>query len=124
MNPKNARRQEHFGTPAITWRADADTMGVLWTIDLAPSLVTELRRFQARLGGVGGWVFPAARFPDQPTDRWTMVKYVLQAERDAGCRSLSAVSGIRIVASGRWNENTGPCATSRLSAGGKPSEPS
>ena len=72
-----------YATPAITWRADADKMGVLWTIDLSAALVAELRRFQARLGGVGGWVFPAARFPDQPTDRWAMVKCLLQAERDA-----------------------------------------
>lgn len=77
-----------YATPAITWRADADKMGVLWTIDLASPLVTELRRFQARLGGVGGWVFPAARYPDQPIDRWAMVKYLLQAERDAGLPKL------------------------------------
>jgi integrase len=77
-----------YATPAITWRADADKMGVLWTIDLSPTLVATLRRFQARLGGVGGWVFPAARFPDQPTDRWSMVKWLLQAERDAGLPKL------------------------------------
>jgi hypothetical protein len=69
-----------YATPAITWRADADKMGVLWTIDLSPALVAELRRFQSRLGAVGGWVFPATRFPDQPTDRWAMVKYLLHAE--------------------------------------------
>ncbi len=74
--------------PAITWRADADKMGVLWTIDLSASLIAELRRFQARLSGVGGWVFPAARFPDQPIDRWLIVKYLLQAERDAGLPKL------------------------------------
>ena len=74
--------------PAITWRADADKMGVLWTIDLSPALVTELRRFQARLGAVGGWVFPAPRLPDQPVDRWALVKYLLQAEHDAGLPKL------------------------------------
>jgi hypothetical protein len=36
-------------------------MGVLWTIALSTALITELRRFQARLGAVGGWVFRAAR---------------------------------------------------------------
>jgi integrase len=77
-----------YATPAITWRADADKMGILWTIDLAASLVAELRHFQARLGGIGGCVFPAARFPDQPTDRWAMVKCLLQAERDAGLPKL------------------------------------
>ena len=51
-------------------------------------LVAELRRFQSRLGRAGGWVFPAARLPDQPTDRWTLVKYLLQAERDAGLPKL------------------------------------
>jgi integrase len=77
-----------YAAPAITWRADADKMGVLWTIDLSAPSVAELRRFQARLGAVGGCVFPAARFPDQPTDRWPMVKCLLQAERDAGLPKL------------------------------------
>ena len=77
-----------YSTSAITWRADAEKMGVLWTIDLAAELVTELRRFQARLGAVGGWMFPAPRFPDQPIDRWAMVKCLLQAERDAGLPKL------------------------------------
>ncbi|HEY7393957.1 MAG TPA: tyrosine-type recombinase/integrase, partial [Gemmatimonadaceae bacterium] len=77
-----------YATPAITWRADADKMGVLWTTDLAAPLVAELRRFQARLAGVGGWVFPALQFPDQPTDRWGMVKWLLEAERDAGLPKL------------------------------------
>ena len=48
-----------YASPAITWRADADKMGVLWTIDLAAPLVAELRQFQARLSGIGGWVFPS-----------------------------------------------------------------
>ena len=66
----------------------APNQGILWTIDLATPLVAELRHFQVRLRGVGGWVFPATRFPDQPTDRWAMVKCLLQAERDAGLPKL------------------------------------
>lgn len=77
-----------YATPAISWRADADKIGVLWTIDLAAPLVAELRHFQARLCGVGGWVFPSVRFPEQPTDRWGMVKWLLEAERDAGVPKL------------------------------------
>jgi integrase len=77
-----------YSMSAITWRADADKMGVVWTIDLSTALVAELRRFQARLGAVGGWVFPAARLPDQPADRWAIVKCLLQAERDAGLPKL------------------------------------
>jgi len=80
-----------YSMPAITWRADADKMGVLWTIDLSTALVAELRRFQTRLSGVCGWVFPAARLPDQPTDRWSLVKFLLQAERDAGLPKLVAI---------------------------------
>jgi integrase len=72
-----------YTKPAITWRADADKMGVLWTIDLQTPLVAELRHFLARLRGVGGWVFPAARLPDQTMDRWVMVRWLLEAERDA-----------------------------------------
>ena len=77
-----------YASPAITWRADADKMGVLWTIDLSASLVAELRQFQARLSGIGGWVFPSTRFPDQPMDRWAMVKWLLVAEADAGLPKL------------------------------------
>ena len=77
-----------YASPAITWRADADKMGVLWTIDLAAPLVAELRQFQARLSGIGGWVFPSTRFPDQPMDRWAMVKWLLVAEADAGLPKL------------------------------------
>jgi integrase len=77
-----------YASPAITWRADADKMGVLWTIDLAAPLVAELRQFQARLSGIGGWVFPSTRFPDQVMDRWAMVKWLLVAEADAGLPKL------------------------------------
>ena len=77
-----------YDSPAITWRADADKMGVLWTIDLAAPLIAELRQFQARLSGIGGWVFPSTRFPDQPMDRWAMVKWLLVAEKDAGLPKL------------------------------------
>jgi len=77
-----------YAIPAITWRADADKMGVLWTTDLAASLVVELRRFQARLCGVGGWVFPSMKFPDKPMDRWWIVRWLLEAERDAGLPKL------------------------------------
>ncbi len=108
-----------YAAPAITWRADADKMGVLWTIDLSPPLVAELRRFQARLGTVGGWVFPAARFPDQPTDRWAMVKCLLQAERDAGLQKLVGGVWHPYRRKWRWNERTGPCAMSLQSAAGK-----
>lgn len=63
-------------------------MGVLWTIDLPAPLVAELRHFQARLCGVGGWVFPSVKFPDEPMDRWWMVRWLLEAERDAGLPKL------------------------------------
>ena len=36
---------------------------------------------------VGGY-FPSMRFPDQPIDRWAMVKWLLVAERDAGLPKL------------------------------------
>jgi len=72
-----------YTRPAITWRADADKMGFLWTVDLPASLVADLRRFQTRLRAVGGWVFPGERLPDQPMDRWLLVKWLLVAERDA-----------------------------------------
>ena len=56
---------------------------MLWTIDLSPPLVGELRQFQARLAGIGDWVFPSTRFPNQPMDRWAMVKWLLVTEGDA-----------------------------------------
>ena len=77
-----------YASPSITWRADADKMGVLWTIDLEASSIAGLRQFQGRLSGIGGWVFPSARFPDQPMDRWAMVKWLLVAEADAGLPKL------------------------------------
>ncbi len=107
-----------YSMPAITWRADADKMGILWTIDLSASLLGELRRFQARLGSVGGWVFPAPRLPDQPVDRWALVKCLLQAERDAGLPKL--VGGVWHPYRRKWamERNTGRCAMSRPSGGG------
>lgn len=72
-----------YARSAITWRADGDKMGVLWTVDMPTRLVSELKQFQARLAGVGGWVFPAERLPDQPMDRWLFERWLLVAESDA-----------------------------------------
>lgn len=55
---------------------------------MCESRVPELRRFQARLQAVAGWVFPGERLPDQPMDRWLLVKWLLVAERDAGLPKL------------------------------------
>jgi integrase len=39
-----------YGRADITWRADADTIGMLWVIPLTTTLVAELRHFQKKLG--------------------------------------------------------------------------
>jgi integrase len=72
----------------ITWRADADKIGMLWVIPLTTVLVGELRHFQKQLGAVAGWVFPAERLVDQPMDRHQLEKWLVLAEHDAGLPKL------------------------------------
>ena len=118
-----------YAARSVTWRADADKMGVLWAIDLAEPLSAELRRFQARPCGVGGVGVPQHALPRSAHGSLGNGElatrgrnWLLEAERDAGLPKLIGGVWPCIAASGRWNESTGPFATSQPWAAGRMSE--
>jgi integrase len=78
-----------FPTRTIRWRAEADKKGREWVVPVPEGLLDELRRFQRRLGTVGGgWLFAAERNPEVPMDRHLFDKWLSVAERAAGLPKL------------------------------------
>jgi integrase len=73
-----------FQRSTIRWRADADKRRREWVVPMPPRLVEGLKRFQRKLGAVGGWLFAAEKNPDRPIDRHQFDKWLGVAERAAG----------------------------------------
>ena len=67
----------------IRWRADADKRGLEWLVPMPSDLAEEIRGFRKRLGALGGWIFAAAKNPEQPMDRHLFARWLSSAERSA-----------------------------------------
>jgi integrase len=74
--------------PRIRWRAEFDKKGRERLVPMPESLVQELRRFQAKLGGIGdGWMFPCAD-GSEPWPREIFGEQFRVAEQKAGLEHL------------------------------------
>ena len=77
-----------YSPPRIRWRAEFDKKGRERVVPIPESLVQELRRFQAQLGGIGdGWLFPCAD-GSAPWPREIFGEQLLVAEQKAGLEHL------------------------------------
>ena len=72
----------------IHWRAEADKKRREALIPMPLPLVTELRRFQRRLGTISGWIFASEQSADRPMDRHLFDNWLRRAESRAGLKKL------------------------------------
>lgn len=77
-----------FTAGTIRWRAEADKKGREWVVPVPQSFLDEVKRFQRRLGVVGGWLFAAEKNPEVPMDRHLFDKWLTIAERAANLPKL------------------------------------
>ena len=78
----------NFDKGAICWPHDSDKRGKAWLMPMPEQLADELRKFQRRIGAVGGWMFASERNSGAPMHPRTLTKWLEKAERKAGLPKL------------------------------------
>ena len=78
----------NFDKGAICWPQDSDKRGKAWLMPMPEQLADELRKFQRRIGAVGGWMFASERNSGAPMHARTLTKWLAKAERKAGLPKL------------------------------------
>ncbi len=73
-----------FDAMTIRWRAETDKKGFEGVMPMPAKFAEELRTYQARMGAIGGWVFPAERDASQAMGRDQFDKFLRLAQQQAG----------------------------------------